>query len=292
MDSEPLFNQPRHSVGNFLWLAAVFLVAGLAAWGILAAGSNGRPAGDGWETVLLLVGALFVPGGVAMLLSALVTLPAAWRAAREIRGFQEGASLVHWVYRPELWSWYVGDETRRIRRLGWRMGLGVLAFAAAVGQVIVWATPGAVGGKVLWSLVALGIAAAMGSAIGGIYFAYAARRSRRLQGDGQSFISASAAYCGGDFAYWGHSLLGLQRIELIPAGTGEGPAFLQLTLGYSPSAGAFVRAVDMLMLLLGRPLLMSSMLVRRRIPVPPGQEGVAGELVDLLGQDHRSPVRG
>jgi hypothetical protein len=164
------------------------------------------------------------------------------------------------------------------------MGLGIFAFAAVVEQILVWATPGAVGGKVLWSLAALGIAAGLGSAIGGIYFTYAARRGRRLEGDGQAFVSASAAYCGGDFAYWRHSLCGLLRIDLIPAGTGEGPAFLELTLGYSPRAGTFVRGLDMLMLLLGRPLLMSSMIVRRRIPVPPGQEGVAGELIESLLQ--------
>lgn len=292
MDSNTLFNQPRHTVGNFLWLAVVLLVAGLAALGILAAGSGGRTSGvdNGWETGLLLAMALLLPGALAMLLSALVTLPAARRAALEIRGFQEGASLVHWVYSPELWSWYVNDEARRIRRVGWWMGLGVCAFVVVVGEIIVWATPGAVGGKVLWSLVALGIAAGMGSAIGGIYFTYATRRGRRLQSDGQAFVSASAAYCGGDFAYWGHSLWGLKRIDLIPSGTGGGPAFLELTLGYSPSAGTFVRGLDMLMMLLGRPMVMSSMTVRRRIPVPPGQERVARELVELLLQSQRSPV--
>jgi hypothetical protein len=295
-DKEPntLFNQPRHTVGNFFWLAVVFLVAGLATWGILAAGSGGRTDGvdDGWKTGLVLAMALFLPGALAMLLSALVTLPAARRAAREIRGFKEGASLVHWVYSPELWSWYVRDETRRIRRLGWWMGLGVLAFVAVVGEIIVWATPGAAGGKVLWSLAALGIAVGMGAAIGGIYFVYAARRGRRLQGDGQAFVSANAIYCGGDFAYWGHSLWGLLRIDLIPSGTVEGPALLELTLGYSPSAGKIVGGLDMVLLLLGRPMLMSSMTVRRRIPVPPGQEGVAGELVESLLQSRRSPVPG
>lgn len=291
-NTNTLFNQPRHTVGNFLRLAVVFLVAGLAALGFLAAGSGARTGGinDAWEAGLALAMALFLPGCLAMLFSALVTLPAARRAAREIRGFQEGASLVHWVYSPELWSWYVSDEARRIRRVGWWMGLGVFAFAAVVGQIIVWATPGAIGGKVLWSLGVLGIAAAMGSAIGGIYFAYAARRGRRLQSDGQAFVSDSAAYCGGDFAYWGRSLWGLKRIDLIPAGTDARPACLELTLGYSPSAGTFVRGLDMLMLLIGRPLVMSSMIVRRRIPVPPGQEGVAGELVELLRQSQRSSV--
>ena len=292
MDSNTLFNQPRHTVSNFLWLAVAFLVAGLAALGILVAGSGGRMSGvkNGWETGLVLAMALLLPGALAMLLSALVTLPAARRAALEIRGFQEGASLVHWVYSPELWSWYVNDEARRIRRVGWWMGLGVCAFAAVVSEIIVWATPGAVGGKVLWSLVALGIATGIGSAIGGIYFTYATRRGRRLQGDGQAFVSASAAYCGGDFAYWRHSLWGLRRIDLIPAGTGGGPAILELTLGYSPSARTFVRGLDILMMLLGRPMLMSLMTVQRRIPVPPGQERVAGELVDLLLQSPKSPV--
>lgn len=289
MDSNTLFNQPRHSVGIFLRLGVVFLVAGLAALGILAAGSG---ITDGWQACLLLAMALFLPGALAMLLSALVTLPAARRAACEIRGFSQGASLVHWGYGPELWSWYVNSEGRRIRRVGWWMGLAVFAFAAVVGQIIVWVTPGAVGGKVLWSLAALGIATAMGLGIGGIYFLYAARRGRRLQGDGQAFVSTTAAYCGGDFAYWQRSLWGLRRVELIPAGTGEAPAFLELTLGYSPTAGTFVRGLDILMLLIGRPMLMSSMTVQRRIPVPPGQEGVAAELVELLLQNERSPVAG
>jgi hypothetical protein len=290
MNSNELFNQPRHTIGNFLWLAVVFLFVGLTALGILAAGSGRRAESvkDGWETVLALVIVLFLLGTLTMLLSALVTLPAARRAAREIQRFREGGSLVHWVYSPELWSWFIRDETRRIRRVGRGMGFGIFAFTALVGEIIAWATPGNTESKILWSMAALGIAAGMGSAIGGIYFTYAARRGRRLQADGQSFVSATAAYCGGDFAYWQHSLWGLRRIELIPAGTGEGPAFLELTLGYSPSTKTFVGGLDMLMLLIGRPICISSMTVQRRIPVPPGQEGVAGELAELLLKSQRS----
>ncbi len=74
----------------------------------------------------------------------------------------------------------------------------------------------------------------------------------------------------------------LRSVRLLPGHAPEHPGVLEFIIGLSTGARRAAIGVDVVGLLAMRPVYMSSYSTRQVIPVPPGQELRAGEIVGLL----------
>jgi hypothetical protein len=107
----------------------------------------------------------------------------------------------------------------------------------------------------------------------------------------RAYIGRSAVYCGGIFNFWGSQLRGLQSVRLLPGHTPEHPGLVEFIIGWSAGARRAANVIDAATLLAMRPAYASSQSARQVIPIPPGEESRAAEIVTLLRTpEHTAPI--
>ena len=138
-----LFRNPsRKAIRLLLILAAIFLAVGLPPvlfithLGIV----KGQPMTD-FQGACMLCMAIGLPLGVAMLLSALLTIPTARQTDRHLSEFLSGHFLADWTYTPEQWSAFVRaseNAARFHRAFAWIYPGIFMVPSVAVGLFIAW----------------------------------------------------------------------------------------------------------------------------------------------------------
>jgi hypothetical protein len=278
--SIPLNNPLRRFIRVFLVLAATFVVmAAMAASLLFVQPPVPKQPMSGGQTALILVLLASLPLTISMLLSALITLPAARQADRSIADFRAGRCLVQWEYGSEEWQAYVDAETARARKINWWIVALVGAATLITGVAAGWSGGKTLTAKIAWSLVFPVVTFVFGGAAIALVRIVGSRRRRRLlTSPRRAYISSNAFYCGGDFNYWGSGMRALESVRLLPGP----PPVLELVIGLSRGAKSASKAVNVAALVGGHPLPASSYTVRQRIPVPAGAEAVAEKLQRTL----------
>ncbi|MGD0464612.1 MAG: hypothetical protein ABSB74_19170 [Tepidisphaeraceae bacterium] len=282
MKDEVFNNASRTCIRIFLVIAAFFALIGIVPLVVLWAMSfRGGASADTRQTCILIAW-LTSPLMIAMLLSALLTIPTARQADREFDQFRRGDLLVRWEYSPEFWLPYVEAETHRLRGAS-RVMFGVIFGPITVLALIIgYSVPQATGEKIeLCANLVAGL-----TVLSGAYYVAAKAiiqlRRNALLNCPRAYIGLSAIYCGGIFNFWGSQLRGLQSVRLLPGHTPEHPGLLEFIIGLSTTGRRAAAAIDAVNLLAMRPAYMSSYSTRQVIPVPPGEELPAAEIVTLL----------
>ncbi len=291
MKDEVFHNTSRTAIRIFLSIAAGFALVGAVPLLVLSVGSfHGGASADTRQSCLLAVW-IISPLMLAMLTSALLTIPTARQADREFDQFRRGDLLVRWEYPPEFWGPYVDAETQRLR---------------AVSKVIFWVIfgPAAVMALYIGSVAArtwrgridvYAVAAAVLIVLTGIYIfcARAVVRFRRnaLLNCSRAYIGRTAVYCGGIFNFWGSQLRALYSVRLLPGHTAEHPGLLEFVIGMSTGARRTVSAINAAAMMTMQGGYAPSQSARQVIPIQPGDEARAAEIVALLGMPvHVAPV--
>ena len=277
--SDQFYNQPGR-------VARMFLLVGcpLIALGIPAAILWRHPHQPGVTFNTLencaVGGFIALPIGVAMLLCCLLTLPAARRASMIFCEFEAGKYLARWKYDDAYWHGYIDGEQRRLRKVSYGTFGIIVAGGMFVLIIMVVNIPEsgrrkAIDGSVMMAVI-LGIAFTVAS----IVRAYANNRCRRLMNCGEAIIASHAAYMGGDLAFWGYGMRALQSARFVP-GT---PAMIELAVGLNNTARNATRVLNLVTAATVSPAYRSQSAQVELIPVPPGSEAAAREIVKVLGE--------
>ncbi len=209
-----------------------------------------------------------VAGGVVASILLLVTLVSALEGlalARRLKRFEQGDYLAHWTCAADEWRAFAdGEWQRRIREtdqapMDGIIGFGILGLigGATAGHVfsggnLAAAVLGALAGSMLFALPGALFGCLLG-AVGRLVGWHTFRGMCRCEGE--IYIGADAAYCGGTLVNWSMNHTQLGRVEFV-AGS---PAVLEFTV-IASRGGSF----------------------RRRVPVPRGREDEAREVAVRL----------
>jgi len=289
MKDEVFHNTSRTCVRVFLIIAAVLTVAGSAPLVVLWVLSfRGGASADTRHSCFLAV-CLIAPFMLAMLLSALLTIPTARRADRAFEQFRRGDLLARWEYSPDFWLPYVEAETHRLK-IASRGLIGIFFVPfTLVALFIGYSVPRNIGNKIELCAVLLAGMTALSAGCYAIAKAVVRLRRNALLNCPRAYIGSSAIYCGGIFGFWGSQMLALQSVRLLPGHTPEHPGVLEFIIGLSTTAHRAAIGIDVATMLAMRPAYASSYSTRQVIPVPPGQELRAGEIVGLLRAAQQPP---
>jgi hypothetical protein len=282
MKDEVFNNTSRRVIRVFFAIAGGFAVIGavpLVLW--WAENLRGGASVDFRQGCLLTVW-IVSPLMLAMIFSALLTIPTARQADREFDQFRRGDLLVRWEYSAEFWGPYVDAETRRLR---------------SVSKVIFWMIFGPAGVMALYigyvaaktwrgRIDVYAVAAVVLIVLTGIYIfcAGAVVRFRRkaLLNCPRAYIGRTAVYCGGIFNFWGSQLRALYSVRLLPGHTAEHPGLLEFVIGMSTGARRTVSAINAAAMLAMQGGYAPSQSARQVIPIQPGDEARAAEIVELF----------
>lgn len=262
----------------------------ILAWPLIAIGT---PSGvylfrhphqaDGSFTTLegfAVAGFIALPFAGACFLIALLTLPSAWRAKKIFAEFSAGNYLARWKYDDKYWSDYIAGEDRRLQKMSnlafWCFfGLGIFIV------IMMWVNaPESTRGKLIDASVIMASTISCGIAFFGIVRGYSSNRCRRLAKCGEAIVASHAAYMGGDLAFWGYGLHALQGARYI---SGD-PAMIELVVGLNDAARTASTLVTTLGVLALQSNYSAGMSQTQLVPVPPGSEAVAKELVKKIGE--------
>ena len=251
----------------FLILAAALAVLGVPA--LLATVHLDAPAtrDSGVAAACLVVAALALPGAVAMLLSALLTIPNARKADRVFESFRKHECLAEWTYADAEWRSYVLSEETRLGKAGFVIAGLVGGVCLAVWLIIAWSAGSTWQGR----LIGMALGAAGSMAVAGIILGsnrlYIVARRRRLSSCPRAFLGRNALFCGGDFAYWGSNMLALRSARLL-----EGqPPQLEFIVGTGGAARNIALAADVVSTLAGHATGTSRMTWRYTVLIPKGR---------------------
>ena len=282
MKDEVFNNTSRRVIRVFFCIAAGFALIGVVPLLVLWALSfRGGASADTRQSCLLTVW-IISPLMLAMLFSALLTIPTARKADREFDQFRRGDLLVRWEYSPEFWLPYVEAETHRLRGAA-KGGFGLIFGPLGVLALFI----GYLEARDMESKIeVIAIVVALLAGLMSIYIVSAKAvirfRHNALLNCPRAYIGRSAIYCGGIFNFWGSQLRGLQSVRLLPGHDAGHPGLLEFIIGMSTGAHRAMVAVDIVTTLAMSPTYASSQSARQVIPIPPGEEGRAGEIISLL----------
>src|SRR5579863_9212066 len=175
-DARSLINPIRGYIRIFLMLVLLFLaIGGVALLILLLPGLVPNQPSNGLRVALLVTMILCVPVALAMLISALFTIPPARRADRLLDEFRDGRYLVKWTYSPPDWHTYVDMERRRLLTIKWWLVALILAPVWIAGGFGGWSAGTTLASKVGWSLVLPVVTLILGG-IALVVFRFVARR--------------------------------------------------------------------------------------------------------------------
>jgi len=285
MKDEVFNNTSRRVIRVFLAIATGFAVIAIAPLVVLWIQSfRGGASADTRQGCFLMVW-ITSPLMLAMLFSALLTIPTARKADREFDQFRGGDLLVRWEYSPDFWLPYVEAETHRLRGAS-KGGFGLIFGPLGVlALYIVYFVTRDSENKI--EVIAIIVALLAGLMSIYIVSAKAVIRFRRnaLLDCPRAYIGRSAIYCGGIFDFWGSQLRALQSVRLLPGHAP--PGVLEFVIGLTDRAAVAFNTVSILAM---RPGFLSSYSARQVIPIPPGEESRAAEIVTLLrSPEHMAP---
>jgi hypothetical protein len=286
---ESFYNQPGRVARMFLIIACPLVGVGLPACFFLFSHFPQPNAPFTTRQGIALAGFVALPIGVAMLLCALLTLPAAMRARKIFIEFNAGNYLARWQYDQSYWQAYIDGEARRLRRAAlWAFWI-VFVVGLFVLTMMVINMPASGLEKIRVALVILASTLVAAFTFFVVVRAYAKSRCRRLMVCGEAVIGSHAAYMGGDLAFWGYGLRALQSARFVP-GT---PATIEIVVGLNKVARNASRVIDTVNTLALHPTYSAGKSDTQRIPVPPGGEATARELVRKINELnlHPAPAR-
>jgi hypothetical protein len=283
MKDEVFNNTSRRVIRIFFAIAGGFAVIGTVPLVLLwAENLRGGASADFRQGCLLTVW-IVSPLMLAMVFSALLTIPTARQADREFDQFRKGDLLVRWEYPAEFWGPYVEAETRRLRSVAKVIFWMIFGPMAVTGAYIGYFVARGTGDKIeVWAVVI-----AVVTILAAIYVvcASAVVRFRRnaLLNCPRAYIGKTAVYCGGIFNFWGSQLRALYGVRLLPGHTAEHPGLLEFVIGMTTGARRTVSAVNAVAMLAMQGGYAPSQSARQVIPIQPGDEARAAEIVALLG---------
>ncbi len=189
---------------------------------------------------------------------------------------------MRWEYSAEFWGPYVEAETRRLRSVAkvifWMIFGPMAVMAVYIGYFV---ARGASDKIDVWAVVV-----AVVTILAAIYLfaASAVVRFRRhaLLNCPRAYIGKSAVYCGGIFNFWGSQLRALYSVRLLPGHTAEHPGLLEFVIGMTTGARRTVSAINAVAMLAMQGGYAPSQSARQVIPIQPGDEARAEEIVKLF----------
>jgi hypothetical protein len=283
MKDEVFNNTSRRVIRVFFAIAGGFALIGAVPLVLLwAENLRGGASADFRQGCLLMVW-IVSPLMLAMVFSALLTIPTARQADREFDQFRRGDLLVRWEYSPEFWGPYVEAETRRLRSVAkvifWLIFGPAMVMVLYIGSVAARTWHGRID--------VYAVAAAVLIVLMGVYI-FCARvvvrfRRNALLNCPRAYIGRSAIYCGGIFNFWGSQLRALYSVRLLPGHTAEHPGLLEFVIGMSTGARRTVSIVNAAAMMTMQGGYAPSQSARQVIPIQPGDEARAAEIVALLG---------
>lgn len=283
-----LFRNPsRKAIRLLMILAAIFLAAGLppvffiSHLGIV----KGQPMTN-FQGACMLCMAIGLPLGVAMLLSALLTIPTARQTDRHLSEFLSGHFLADWTYTPEQWGAFVASEARRFHRAAWIYFGIFMVPSAGIGLFIAWMASATTDSKVLHCMFVLAGAVVVSVPYFALARIYARRHHAQLLAYPKAYIGRNAVYCGGDFNFWGSGMRGLDSARILPGD----PPMLEVIIGLSKGAARTAAVIDSINFAALTPTYTSGMKARQVIPIPFGCEAQAQEIVNTLIKPPPSPA--
>ena len=191
-------NPIRRIIRVFLVLSLVCVAAGIPAlFGVIHL--NGPDTRNGaLATTCLVVTAISLPGAVAMLLSALLTIPNARKADRCFESFRQHDCLVDWTYSDSEWRRFMLSEKKRLQKAGWVWSGFVGVILLAVWLVIAWSANSQWHGRMIGMFLGAAAALAVTAIILACNRLYIFTRWRRLSSCPRAFLGRNAIFCGGD----------------------------------------------------------------------------------------------
>jgi hypothetical protein len=261
------FNQPGRLVGMFFKIAlGLFLIS--VPFLVQLVRQHSREDAAAWAVGAMVLNSL----AVAMLLSGLLTWPSARKANRTFAAFEAGDFLVHWEYKDPFWKGVVDAAGGRIAK-GARGGFVLMMiFCLFVAMMPIWASPD-VHRKIMWTVLAVPISAIPSYLVYWMMKRYQTRKTRRMREFPEAYIAKDAAYCAGDYLFWGTKFRALQGLKILHDGT------IEIVVGMSKGVKGAVGAIDLVNLAMLHPSNASQQVTRMKIAVPPGEEKKAAEVV-------------
>jgi hypothetical protein len=261
----------------FFFLGLIFLAIGLLPMAVVWCWPGGQgPSSAAARSACQIILFVSLSFSMAMVLSALLTIPTARQADRSFDDFRKGDLLAEWSYTPEEWETFVYGEMRRRWRAGWVIFGLCGGVSAASGLIIAWAASSTLSSRLTHCGYVLAGLAGMS-----VPFSFLLRwilnsKARALRANPKAMIGRRAVYCGGDFDLWG----GLWTVR--SATVKQDPPMLEIVVGYTRNAGRAMQVVDLLSAVTGHPTTTSSMVNCYRIPIPAGQMQQAREIAGVL----------
>ena len=272
-------NPTWRTVRGLLWVGATGLAVGLPALGgaIYLDGPATRTGGA--STACVMTAALGLPVTGAMVLSALLTIPAARKADRIFDEFRGHHTLAEWAYTRVEWERYIRSEEGRLRKVGWGAAGLVGLPALGLGAVIAWASHETAQGRAKGLLIAVAVAVGLAAAVLVANRLYIAARRRRLGECPRGVIGRQAMFCGGDFAFWGSYMLELQSAARVEQ---NGLQVIEFIVGPGGAGRAITGAATVAMAFAGRASSPSNMTRRSVVLVPDGRTAEADAVLQAI----------
>ncbi len=271
-------NPVRGIIRAFLFITAVLAAVGVPA--LLGVIDLNRPETRNGPaaTACLVIAAISLPGAIAMLLSALLTIPNARKADRCFESFRTHDCLAEWTYGEDEWQRYVRSEEKRLGKTGWVVAGCVGVILLVVWSIVAWFANSSGRGRIIGMSFGTAAALSISGIILGCYRLHIWKRRRRLSSCPRAFIGRNAIFCGGDFAYWGSNMLVLRSARLLE---GDVPQ-LEFVIGTGGAAVKIARLADLVNTVAGHPTATSRMTWRYTVLVPEGRTAEAAAALSTI----------
>lgn len=290
MTDEVFNNVSRKAIRIFLLIAAgLAVIAAIPLATVWILSMRGGASADTRQNCFIIA-MIALPLILAMLFSALLTIPTARKTDRAFDEFRRGELLARWDYPADFWQAYVDREFKRLTRTAWLLFGFILLVSGGLGLFLSIAVPTTRTAKLEGASIAVAILIAVTLVIGAAITGVIRMRRKALLDCPRAYISKDAIYCGGIFNFWGSQLRGLRSLRIEPGDSRGKPAMLAFTIGFSPRARRAVAVVDAINLAMLRPAVTSSYVVRQAIPVPPGRDEEAQAIVHQLKSPPAAPA--
>ena len=267
-----------------LWLALGFAVVAVGSGGAGYVLKHNAWATKDTTDPLFVGGLVGLSLFAGMIFSAALSLPPVWRTRRAFADFRRGDDVVMWQYDPQFWAAYTEIDTSKLRKAAWTIFGFVGAISLMLAMLFIWITPKSLATRIEGSAIAIAVMGGVAAVYAWCVRAMIAARRRRMLASNIAYIGHDAVYCGGRFDFWGSQLHGLSRVNFEPAKAPGAHGMLYFVIALSSGGRKVAAGVDVLMLstMSGAQLSNYSDLIA--VPVPPGEDARASDIVDRLMQ--------
>lgn len=264
-------------------LAAVFML--IASQPRTIATNQSSRAGAWWLAALITT-----PLIMAMMLAAAISSFIASRGGKALADLRTGNYFVRWDYDAATWAAYSAGEGRTIRAMGWMLAVVVLLIGILISFGLS-VTPDSVRHKTQEIIVFAVCDIVFVATVVLLSRFFGRCRQAALQRRPMVIVGPDAVYCGGDLLFWNAGGNALYSARLLAPDSRSAISQIELVIGLSRKTRNIARATDAALHLTGHIGLVSSYRVIRKIPVPRGQEQLAGQICRWLTQNEPAVAR-